>query len=117
MSALIEKIRKARQSVVKVGEGGQWSITITRPTDMDMLELRQQVDVSLTDIFRRFVVGWAGVCEIDLIPGGSPSLVEFSTDVLLEWLADKPDLWRPLNAAIVESYKSHEAALESATKN
>lgn len=115
--SLIEKIRKARQSVVKVGEGGQWSITITRPTDMDVVEMQTAGRLSLQDILRRFVVGWSGVREIDLIPGGAPDAVAFSADLFMEWIADKPALWAPLNEAILGSYRAHEAALEDAAKN
>lgn len=115
--SLVEKIRKARQSVVKVGEGGKWSITITRPTDMDVVEMQTAGRLSLQDILRRFVVGWSGVRELDLIPGGSPEPVAFDSALFLEWIADKPTLWAPLNEAILGAYRAHEADLEDAAKN
>lgn len=115
MSALIEKIRKARQSSVKAGE---WTFTVSRPTDMDVLNLRAaEGGTTNAELLRRFVVGWSGVREIDLVPGGSPDPVPFSAELFAEFVADRPALWEPIVKAIIEGYKAHESELEAAAKN
>ena len=63
------------------------------------------------------VVGWKGVREIDLIPGGDPHPLEFSAEVRDEWLADRPDLLGPLVQAMGEAYQAHADALGAAAKN
>jgi len=112
--SLIEKIRKSRQSRVR---HGSWEFTITRPTDMDMLDFRAAGRVTQGDLLKRFVMGWDGVTETDVIPGGSGVAVPFSADLFAEWIVDRPYLWDILTAAIIDGYKAHEAALEESAKN
>lgn len=110
---LIDLIRRARQVNVKVG-----SITLIcrRPTDLEMLEMRGK-DVRQGDLLTRFVVGWEGVTELDLVPGGTGAEVPFSPDLFAEWVADHPASWGPITEAVVEGYKAHEQALETSAKN
>lgn len=117
MSTLIEKIRKSRQSVV---QHGAWDFTVTRPTDMDMLDLQSATRtnrVTQGELLKRFVIGWEGVNETDVIPGGSGVPVAFSADLFAEWIADRPYLWEALTEAIINGYKAHELALERSAKN
>lgn len=109
--SLVDKIRKARESMVEVGG---YTFTVRRPTDVEMMELRATGGVAR--LFP-FVLGWEGVKEIDLIPGGDPHPLAFDADVCKEWLADRPDLFGPLIDAILGSYRTHAAALEDAAKN
>jgi hypothetical protein len=110
MASLIDKIRAARQSVVEIDN---ISYTISRPTDMDVLTWQGKTD---GDILRKFVINWSGVNEIDLIPGGSPTPVQFETELFIESIADKPDHVALLAKAIVDSYKAHIEAREQAQK-
>lgn len=109
---LIERIRRARQSGVTV-QGR--SFTIRRPTDLEMHELNGKIDQRL--LLVRFVVDWGVMPEMDLVPGGGPDPVPFSTDLWAEWIADHPELWSDLSSAVVENYKAHKTALEGAAKN
>ena len=111
MSALLDKIRKARESVVTIGD---WRFTVRRPTDVEVMDLLGNVTVAA---LIPFVVGWEGVKELDLIAGGDPHPLAFDAAVCAEWLADRPDLLRPLAEAIMDGYARHVAALEAATKN
>lgn len=112
MSAiLIEKLRKARQSVVEL-EG--FKFTIRRPTDAEAASLPT---LTLSDVATRFVVGWEGVKEIDLIPGGNPVEVPFNSMVWGEWCADRPDFWAPITDAVLASYRQHRGAVEEEAKN
>lgn len=108
---LADKIRKARETPVEVGG---FTFTVRRPTDIEMFELQGSASAGR---LLPYVVGWSGVKELDLIPGGDPHPLAFSADVCAEWLADRPDLLGPLVAAIVESYSKHAEALDLAAKN
>lgn len=101
--ALIEKIRKARETVV---EADGRSFTVRRPTDLEYLQLRS-TGATQGEIMHRFVVDWHGITELDLIPGGTGAPVPFDADLFLEWAADQPQLWSPLSDAIMQSYSAH----------
>lgn len=112
MSAkLIEKLRKAREQKVEVSG---FTFTIRRPTDMEMLAMQGTGSVAR---LLPFVVGWEGVKELDIIPGGDPHPLPFDANVCAEWLADRADLITPLVAAILESYSKHAAKLGESAKN
>lgn len=111
--ALIERIRKARQIAVKVGE---ITLTCRRPTDLEMLEMRIE-KVTQGDILKRFVEGWDGIKELDLVPGGTGVKVEFSRELFAEWVSDHPESWAIITDAVVQGYKQHESALENSAKN
>lgn len=112
MSGLIERIRKARQTRVEA-EG--FTFICRRPTDLEMIELTGK-KVTQGEILDKFVIGWEGVKEIDLIAGGDASPVEFSQELFSEWIADRPSLWAPLTDAIVSEYQAHQARLAEAEK-
>lgn len=111
MSALADKIRKSRESLVPAGE---FTFTIRRPTDVDMMEYsRNPVPAKLL----KFVVGWEGVKELDIITTGDGHPAPFDSDACAEWLADRSDLFVIVVNAVIESYQSHKAKIESAAKN
>lgn len=110
MSALADKIRRARES--KVDAGGH-SFTIRRPTDAEAATLGGMDTVG---ILGRFVVGW-NLKEIDVIPGGSPIDAPFDAEAFGEWVSDQPDIIGTLAQAVIDSYKAHVARREGAEKN
>lgn len=111
MTNIAEKLRKARE--VKVEAGG-FMFTVRRPTDLEMIEMRGAVSgVRLL----RYVLGWEGVKESDLVENGDPHPAPFSAEVAEEWLADRPDLFALLATGIFDSYAAHTKQLEDATKN
>lgn len=99
--SLIDKLRKARETAVEV-EG--FRFTIRRPTDQEAINLR---DITFIEVAQRYVVGWSGVKELDLIPGGDPREVSFDSDLWREWCADHPEFWQPISTAVMNSYQSH----------
>ena len=111
MSKLAEKMRKAREVRIEVREH---VFIALRPTDLDMLEFRDGITPRT---LLRFVTGWEKVRELDLLPGGDPHPLAFDAAVCAEWLADRPDLLRPLAEAIMDGYARHVAALEAVAKN
>lgn len=108
MSALADKIRRARESRVEVAD---FAFVIRRPTPVEMSSL------SLSRDFAGCVVGWDKVREMDLIPGGDPHPLAFDPDACREWLHDRPDLYGPVVEAVISAYQAHVEALETAAKN
>jgi hypothetical protein len=111
--SLADKMRKARESVVTVGE---YKFTVRRPTDVEANALRADGRLSVA-AFIPFVVGWDGVREMDMLPGGDPHPLAFDADACKEWLADRPDLLTPISNAIMDAYLAHVAALKDVAKN
>lgn len=109
--ALADKLRKARETSV---EAGGFKFTVRRPTDLEMIEMRGTVNGSQ---LLKFVLGWEGVKESDMLEGGDPHPLQFSREVAEEWLADRPDLFAKLAQGIIESYQAHAKQLEDAAKN
>lgn len=111
--ALIEKLRRARESKVTVD--GK-SYTIRRPTDIEVWRLKEAGDDSDYTLATRFVVGWELV-EMDFDRGGGPDAVPFDAALWTDWLADKPLMWGPIAKAVVDEYTRHAAANKAAEKN
>ena len=110
MDSLVERLKKARQRDVNVNG---FAFIIARPTDLQINELE---DYRQSTILENFVVGWVGVKESDLVDGGLDELVAFSSELFMEWVADKPEFWSELTGAISQDYNDRKAALESAEK-
>lgn len=110
-TALIEKMRKARESSVAVGG---FTFTYRRPTDEESLELR---DMPFLEVCRRFVTGWDNVKEIDLVPGGDPVPAKFSPELWAQWLADRPDFWPVIHGSVIEAYKAYAKKRDTSAKN
>lgn len=111
MSALAEKIRKARE--IREEVGGHIFV-LSRPTDLDMLELRGQMGPRQ---LLRFVVGWEKVTSLDMFPGGDGAPVPFEPEACAEWLADRPDLVGPLVERVLGAYSEHVKQLADLKKN
>jgi hypothetical protein len=112
MSSLIERIRKARQTRVTV-EGK--TFIVRRPTDWEFAEMRKS-EILQMDIMERFVEGWEGVTELDLVPGGGATPVEFDRALFVEWIADKEQYWTPLTDAVVNEFIAHRKSLGESEK-
>jgi len=111
MSALADKIRRARESKV---EAGGHTFTIRRPTDAEAQQFADGADAMV--LARRFVIGW-DLAELDLIPGGSPEPAAFDEDAFAEWVGDHPVVLGKLVNAIVDRYVEHAKVREDAEKN
>lgn len=111
---LIEKIRQARQK--KITTAGV-TLIVTRPTDLDMLQMNQSGGVTKEKLLKDYVVGWVDVTEADLVAGGSDTPVEFDKELFIEWMSDKPDSWEDITNTVVDLYKAHEAKLGDDLKN
>jgi hypothetical protein len=110
MSALADKIRRARESTVAACGH---SFTIRRPTDADAMTLGE---ATVLDVGCRFTVGWT-LHEIDMIPGGSPVAAPFDAEAFREWVSDQPEVLGTVSAAVVAAYQAHVAKRSEAEKN
>lgn len=110
MSALADKLRRARESVI---EAGGFKFTVRRPTDMEAVLMGEQ---TVLDILCRHTVGWS-LKEIDLVPGGSPVEAAFDADAFREWVQDQPEVFAALVDGIKGAYAAHAQQREAAAKN
>jgi hypothetical protein len=101
--ALIDKIRAQRQTDI---EAAGLVFIASRPTDLDVQEMRGKTLPAL-DLLKKYVKGWRGVKESDLINGGVPKLVEFTQELFAEWVGDRPDIFNPLVSGIIAAYEQH----------
>jgi len=108
--SLIDKLKNSRKTNV---EAGGFTFTIQRPTDMQVANLRGS-QLKEGDLLEKFVTGWQGVTELDIIPGGTNVAVDFDTELFMAWVEDKPTLWPILSGAILEAYQLHRATLDDA---
>jgi len=129
MSALLEKLKKSRQTNVEVDSK---SFTITRPTPMEAMEwlndmggnplASEDVKLFYAEMFtlknllwrrlaqtaiERFVVGWPGMQEIIIIPGGSSVELPFDKELFLLWVQDHPKIVTELGFHIFSAWLGH----------
>lgn len=109
--SLVEKIRKSRETKV---EAGGFTFVIRRPTALEMAEMPA---ISRGRAVLPFVIGWEGVREIDVIPGGDPHPLAFEAGVCAEWLGDRLDILAPLATQIFDAYTAHQKAIEEQKKS
>ena len=105
----LARFQKSRESDVKAGG---YTFVIRRPSQLDVARVGAEGGNVGLDFACRYVVGWPGLLESDLLPGGDPEPVEFDSDLFVAWIADKPDLWQPIIAGVIESFRRHEEASE-----
>lgn len=110
-SALLEKVRKSRESKLTVGA---WTFTIKRPTDSEFVEHQQLRSYELA---RLYVIDWAGVTEADMVKGGASDDVQFSRDLWIEFVNDHPELWDQIFDEILNAYRGHMENRLAAKKN
>lgn len=84
-------------------------LTLRRPFPAEVAG-GQLAELRPADLVARFLVGWRGVRESDLIPGGDPEEIEFDPELARLWIQDRPDLWA-LAKDIADAYRRHEEDL------
>ncbi len=109
---LVSRIRAARQSSVDLGNGK--SLICRRPTNLEMLEMSGKATQG--QILTKFIDGWSGFTELDLVPGGTGAEAKFDAELFAEWVADNPFSWPLISDAIVTAYQAHEKSLADAVK-
>lgn len=108
-----EKIRKAREFRLPL-DGGP-TLIVRRPSDLQLLKYRNGY-IPPEDL-HKFVVGWEGMKDCDLFPGGGGEPAVFDQEACAEWLQDHVDHIVALAAAIQENVNARVTQLEAAEKN
>jgi len=111
-SILLTRLRKSRQSTVKIGE---YTFTVRRPTAFEAANLFQNNPTQF-EIARDFVDNWDGVKDKDLVPSGGSDAVEFDRVLWGEWLADMVEFWEPIFDHVVESFTAYKERKDTAGK-
>lgn len=112
MATILERMRKAREHWVEIGEGK--AVCLLRPRFEDLRLFRGEIPSALA---AEFAVGWRGVREADLVPSGGDIEVPFDTAILREWLADQPDASLKLSEWLLQAARERTQALKDAEKN
>lgn len=108
--SLLQKRRAAREFTVEAG-GRSW--TLRRPTAYERIGLEA---LTPFEILCRFLVGW-NLTSLDLVAGGDGHPLPFDAELAADYLAEQPELWKPLTKALGDAIKAHDDALEAAAKN
>lgn len=111
MGVLADKFRKALEGRKTVGA---FTFIFRRPT---WEEAQRIAGGQSAEKLTAHVIGWEGVRELDIIPGGDAQPVPFDAEACRLWLCDRPDLLGPVSAAIIAAYEAHTARLEETLKN
>jgi hypothetical protein len=108
--SLADKINQARVVTVKVDH---MTFTGRRPT-IEEYSIDFREGARATDLARKYIDGWSGVCERDLFASGSNDPVEFDYELWAAAVPDLPHLWKPirdeLEKATLTYFEVHEAA-------
>ena len=105
MAVDLARLKRSRQHEV---DAGGYRFTLERPTQYEVASAGGLLRADL-DFIVRHVVGW-DLKESDLLAGGDPEPAVFDADVCALWLADQPDLWRPLAQSLRDAFVAHEEA-------
>ena len=115
MSALLQKMLRAREIRIIAGSPRQHTFIVRRPTPIEREE-KFKGDSPARGILS-LVIGWENVTEGDLIPGGDPHPLAFDQDVCAEWLADRPDLFAAVVDGVVKAYEAYTRQLDDVLGN
>lgn len=102
MSDLIDKLIKARQVEVKIGKA---IFTATRYTG-EQWSAYCRDDLTLAEICRRHVTGFAGVTEKDVFGEGTAT-VPFDKELLGQIIADRADWASKIVTEMGAAYAEH----------
>lgn len=113
MSALSEKMRKAREMRVECGNGK--TLTVLRPTPLQWEEITKSGKIVHGII--GLVVGWNGFVEMDFIPGGDPHPLPFDAAACAEWLEDSPAVFSVVADAVIDGMTKYMESKQATEKN
>lgn len=116
MSALADKMRRARECAVEYG-GHRYTVRI--PTQGELEDLHERLEgqrLTPRRVALAFTVGWS-LKEIDLIEGGRPTDAPFDADAVAEHLNGNADLCNALFSAISDGIAARTSQREDDQKN
>jgi len=108
------RLLKARESICSVGE--RMKFIVRRPTQLEHAQRRHRCNgddlLVAYDTIQNCVTGWEGVLESDIEPQGASDAVPFDLQLFRAWIADRPDLWRPIWEHVLEALDGYQKRLE-----
>ncbi len=110
---LLERLKESRQSKISAGA---FEFSIRRPTDMEAITMQYTSNQDAVLGVMRFVYGWEGVTEADIVEGGTGEAVPFDAVLFCEWIQDRPELWGALIDGVLDTYTQHREAQETEGK-
>ena len=113
MTTLAEKIRASRALTIEVGH---MKFHARRPSIEEFGAIYRD-HIKDPDLARKYVTGWEGVRECDLLRGGSEEVVAFDPELWKEAVSDLPSLWREISNALFKASKDHWDAVDANRKN
>ena len=115
MSALLQKMLRAREVRIVAGSPRRYTFIARRPTPIEREE-KFKGDTPARAILS-LVIGWEDVTEADLIQGGDPHPLPFDQAACAEWLADRPDLFAAVVDGVVKAYEAYTKDLDDILGN
>lgn len=113
--SLVNQLRKSRESVIDVCGH---RLAIRRPTDLQATGMRYDSLRKAVEGVAPYVIGWEDMTELKLgIPGGTGAEVPFDSELFLEWISDKPEMWAPLSEGVLKAFTNHRDKEEAIVKN
>lgn len=121
-SAIIAAMLAQRSSWVEIAEGKRVQVRRPPETEVGALVVRG-TDGKITGLraelpeVRRYVVGWEGFSECDLVEGGASDPVEFHPDIWAVYVEDRRDVVNTVAARLIDMVLTHEKAVLDTAKN
>lgn len=112
MSTLADKIRASRRMTIEYGKIKFYG---RRPSVEEFAQLHRD-SIHDAEIAKRFVDGWEGVKEKDLIAGGTTEPVSFDKELFSEFIADNPEAWKVIASAMIDAINARIAEKETSEK-
>lgn len=117
---LAQRLRERREFWVQVGEGKR--IKVLRPREAEFVEFMGADGKSIAaglDQVRKYVVGWDGITEADLLGSavGAAEPAQFSAELWDEVVSDSLAWLQPIAKALLQSISDHRFSLAEAEKN
>lgn len=114
---LLNQLRRNRELRVKVGK---FTFICSRPTAYEFIGVQASAAVGgqkVAEIAMKFVTGWEGVVEDDIVGGGGQVVVAFDADLWRDWCAERSDFWGPIFDLLYTEYTKRQNQLEGAKGN
>jgi hypothetical protein len=119
---LIKKLLAQRESWVDLPDGKR--VRIRRPAEAQLADLVVRdaagkpsgLRIGLDEV-KRYVTGWEGVTEADLIVSGASDPVDFDPALWASVIEDRRDWVGPIAQALLDAILQHETAAEAVSGN
>lgn len=110
---------------------GEWSFTLLTPSRRDALQLAHERNIRINDsrvsisgaallyyaLAERFVVGWNGLREEDVVPGAGSAPLPWSPEAVACWIDAHADMALRIGQLLFDRGVLRAEAIEAAAKN